>query len=126
MSNGKYDVIRPQAVNLSPAEDWETVAIKEIGAAPDQYEAVYTNKAFYSDKLTQDLASPEGQKKIAQMLMLLDGRTNFKGQTQLGNRDPDNDPMVDPLGNFFHYAGQTVGSGAYTGTINRNYRRFLR
>lgn len=101
-------------------------SISEIGRRPGQYEAVYTGKAYYSDKLTQDLASPEGQKKIAQMLLLLDGRTNFKGQKELGNRDPDNDPMVDPLGNFFHYAGQTVGSGAYTGTINRNYRRFLK
>lgn len=100
--------------------------IKEIGERPGQYEAVYTGLAFYDDKLTQDLASPEGQKKIAQMLMLLDGRTNFKGQSELGNRDPDNDPMVDPLGNFFHYAGQTVGSGAYTGIINRSYRRFMR
>jgi len=100
-------------------------SIAEIGRRPGQYEAVYTGKAFYSNELTQDLASPEGQKKIAQMLMLLDGRTDFKGQTQLGNRDPDNDPMVDPLGNFFHYAGQT-GMGPYTGTVNRNYRRFLK
>ncbi len=100
-------------------------SISEIGRRPGQYEAVYTGKAYYSDELTQDLASPEGQKKIAEMLMLLDGRTDFKGQTQLGNRDPDNDPMVDPLGNFFHYAGQT-GMGPYTGTVNRNYRRFLK
>ena len=100
-------------------------SIPEIGRAPGQYEAVYTGKAYYSDELTQDLASPEGQKKIAEMLMLLDGRTDFKGQSQLGNRDPDNDPMVDPLGNFFHYAGQT-GMGPYTGTVNRNYRRFLK
>jgi len=100
-------------------------SISEIGRRPGQYEAVYTGKAYYSDELTQDLASPEGQKKIAQMLMLLDGRTDFKGQSQLGNRDPDNDPMVDPLGNFFHYAGQT-GMGPYTGTVNRNYRRFLK
>ena len=100
-------------------------SISEIGRRPGQYEAVYTGKAYYSDELTQDLASPEGQKKIAEMLMLLDGRTDFKGQSQLGNRDPDNDPMVDPLGNFFHYAGQT-GMGPYTGTVNRNYRRFLK
>jgi len=100
-------------------------SIPEIGRRPGQYEAVYTGKAYYSDELTQDLASPEGQKKIAEMLMLLDGRTDFKGQSQLGNRDPDNDPMVDPLGNFFHYAGQT-GMGPYTGTVNRNYRRFLK
>lgn len=100
-------------------------SIPEIGRRPGQYEAVYTGKAYYSDELTQDLASPEGQKKIAEMLMLLDGRTDFKGQSQLGNRDPDNDPMVNPLGNFFHYAGQT-GMGPYTGTVNRNYRRFLK
>ncbi len=100
-------------------------SIPDIGRADGQYEAVYKGKAFYSDDLTQDLASPEGQRKIAQMLMLLDGRTDFKGQSQIGNRDPDNDPMVDPLGNFFHYAGQT-GLGPYTGTVNRNYRRFLK
>lgn len=100
-------------------------SIPEIGRRPGQYEAVYTGKAYYSDELTQDLASPEGQKKIAEMLMLLDGRTDFKGQSQLSNRDPDNDPMVDPKGNFYHYAGQT-GMGPYTGTVNRNYRRFLK
>jgi len=100
--------------------------VYEIGRRPGQYAAVEDRLAFYSDKLTQELSSPEGQKKIAEMLMLLDGRTNFKGQRELRNRDPDNDPMVDSLGNFFHYAGQTRGSGAYTGTINRNYRRFMR
>ena len=100
-------------------------SIPEIARRPGQYEAVHKGKAFYSDELTQDLASPEGQRKIAQMLIMLDGRTDFKGQSQLGNRDPDNDPMVDPKGNFYHYAGQT-GMGPYTGTVNRNYMRFLR
>ena len=39
-------------------------SIPEIGRAPGQYEAVYTGKAYYSDELTQDLASPEGQKRL--------------------------------------------------------------
>ena len=99
--------------------------IAEIARRPGQYEAVYTGKAFYDNKLIEDLASPEGQRKIAQMLILLDGRTDFKGQSQLKNRDPENDPMVDAGGNFYHYAGQT-GMGPYTGTVNRNYMRFLK
>jgi hypothetical protein len=100
--------------------------LHEIARRPGQYAAVVTDKtARYEDALIKKLSSPEGQKKIAQMLMVLEGRTDFKGQSQLRNRDPDNDPMFDPRGNFYHYAGQT-GRGAYTGTINRNYLRFIR
>ena len=120
----KYAVAASIITRLATGGYGDTIA--EIGRRPDQYEAVYTGKAFYSDELTQDLASPEGQKKIAQYMILLDGRTDFKGQSQLANRDPDNDPMVDPKGNYYHYAGQTPGSGAYTGIINRSYRRFMR
>jgi len=100
--------------------------LHEIARRPGQYAAVVTDKtARYEDELIKKLSSPEGQKKIAQMLMVLEGRTDFKGQSQLRNRDPDNDPMFDPRGNFYHYAGQT-GMGPYTGTINRNYLRFIR
>jgi len=100
--------------------------LHEIARRPGQYAAVVTDRtARYEDALIKKLSSPEGQRKIAQMLMVLEGRTDFKGQSQLRNRDPDNDPMFDPRGNFYHYAGQT-GRGAYTGTINRNYLRFIR
>ena len=97
----------------------------DIARAKDQYEAVQIGKARYEDALYRKLSSPQGQRRIAEMLLMLDGRTDFKGQSELGNRDPDNDPMVSSRGNFYHYAGQT-GRGAYTGTVNRNYRRFLR
>ena len=96
-----------------------------IARAKDQYEAVTKGTARYEDALYRKLSSPQGQRRIAEMLLMLDGRTDFKGQSELGNRDPDNDPMVSSRGNFYHYAGQT-GRGAYTGTVNRNYRRFLR
>ena len=100
-------------------------SLYDIARAKDQYEAVQIGKASYEDALYRKLSSPQGQRRIAEMLLMLDGRTDFKGQTQLGNRDPDNDPMFSSGGNFYHYAGQT-GRGAYTGTVNRNYRRFLR
>ena len=122
--NDKY-AVAASVINRLAAGGWGTT-IYEIGRRPGQYAAVEDGLAFYSDKLTQELSSPEGQRKIAEMLVLLDGRTDFKGQKELRHRDPDNDPMVDSLGNFFHYAGQAPGSGAYTGTINRNYRRFMR
>ena len=100
--------------------------LHDIARRPGQYEAVFgTKTARYEEELIKKLSSPEGQKKIAQMLIALEGRTDFKGQSQLRNRDPDNDPMFDPEGNFYHYTGQT-GKGAYTGTINRNYLRFIR
>ena len=100
-------------------------SLYSIARAQNQYEAVTKGTARYDDALYRKLSSPQGQRRIAEMLLLLDGRTDFKGQSELGNRDPDNDPMVSSRGNFYHYAGQT-GRGAYTGTVNRNYRRFLR
>ena len=36
MSNGRYDVIRPAAVSISPADDWQTVAIKAFDKAEDR------------------------------------------------------------------------------------------
>ena len=36
MSNGRYDVIRPSSVNITPAEDWETVALKTFDKAEDR------------------------------------------------------------------------------------------
>jgi len=38
MSNGKYDVIRPQAVNLSPAQDWEDKALEVFKSERDRAE----------------------------------------------------------------------------------------
>ena len=80
--------------------------------------------ARYDPALAQRLASPEGQRMIVAMLQQLQGRTDFKGQTQLGNRDAS-DPMFSDRGNFYHYSGQTAGGGAYQGPIDRSYERFI-
>lgn len=98
--------------------------ISEIARRPGQYEAVGAGDAVYDMALAKRLASPNGQRMIAAMLKALEGRTDFKGQSQIGNRQ-ESDPMFSERGNFYHYTGQTPGSGAYTGPINRSYERFL-
>jgi len=72
-----------------------------------QYEGVSQNYTLRADEdLVLKLKSPEGQLKIVEALEVLDGRTDFKGQSQLRNRVPSEDPMFHPKGNFYHYHWQ--------------------
>ena len=80
--------------------------INEIINAPGQYEGVYKGLSRPSPQIAARLQSPEGQKKIQEFIKILNGRTEFKGQTMLENRVPSEDPMFSPGGNFYHYAGQ--------------------
>lgn len=81
-------------------------SISEIIRAPGQYEGVYKGYSKYSPEIQSRLQSPEGQAKISEFIKRLDGRTEFKGQSMLHNRVKAEDPMFDPSGNFYHYAGQ--------------------
>ena len=99
-------------------------SVAEVIRAPGQYEAVYKGMARYEPQLAQRLASPEGQRMIVAMLQQLQGRTDFKGQSQIGNRDAS-DPMFSDRGNFYHYPGQSAGGGAYQGPIDTSYERFI-
>ena len=66
-----------------------------------QYEGVSNNPTLKADPdLVLKLQSPEGQLKIIEALEVLDGRTDFKGQSQLYNRVASEDPMFHPVGNF--------------------------
>ena len=58
-----------------------------------------------NQKLSEKLASPKGQASIASAMRLLNGRTDFKGQSMLGNKG-ESDIMFHPRGNFFHYTSQ--------------------
>ena len=80
--------------------------ISEIINAPGQYEGVYKGLSRPSPEIAARLKSPEGKARIQEFIRRLDGRTEFKGQTQLKNRVASEDPMFDPAGNFYHYAGQ--------------------
>ena len=72
-----------------------------------QYEGVSKNYSLKADDaLVLKLQSPEGQLKIIEALEVLDGRTDFKGQSQLRSRVVSEDPMFHPEGNFYHYHWQ--------------------
>ena len=81
-------------------------SIHAISHAPGQYEGVYKGRSVASPQISQQLQSTEGRTKIIEAFNRLDGRTEFKGQTMLRNRVASEDPMFDPKGNFYHYAGQ--------------------
>lgn len=80
----------------------ETIA--DVIRQPDQYEAVTIGTARYEPELSARLKA--NKEKIIEFYKLLDGRTEFKGQTMLKNRVAAEDPMFAPNGNFYHYAGQ--------------------
>ena len=72
-----------------------------------QYEGVLNNPTLKADPyLVLKFQSPEGQLKIVEAMEVLDGRTDFKGQSQLRNRVASEDPMFHPKGNFYHYHWQ--------------------
>ena len=81
-------------------------SISEIINAPGQYEGVYKGLSRPSPEIAARLQSPEGQRKILEFIKILNGRTEFKGQSMLKNRVPSEDPMFAVSGNFYHYAGQ--------------------
>ena len=76
--------------------------VEQIVKAPGQYEAYEDGKMKYSPEIEARLKSPEGQAKLVAALEALQGRTDFKGQSELHNRVPSEDPMYDSKGNFFH------------------------
>ena len=84
-------------------------SIEEIISAPGQYEAFEKGTMVDSPEIAALLQSEEGQAKLMEALRVLKGRTDFKGQSQLGNRVATEDPMFDKDGNFFHHSWQTSG-----------------
>ena len=75
--------------------------------SPGQYQGIERNPNIKADPyLVIKLQTGEGQLKILEALKVLDGRTDFKGQTQLHNRVASEDPMFSPFGNFYHYHWQ--------------------
>ena len=117
----KFGIVASVLNRVSSSEYPSTipaVAYQNDGKGTYQYEAFTLGTDYNDDALTATLRSPEGQAKILKALKVLDGRTDFKGQTMLqnrsskGNKDydgdgkPDLDPMFHPKGNLFHYNWQ--------------------
>lgn len=100
--------------------------VKDVVNNPGQYEAVTEGTAFHDKELAAFLQSEEGQKGIVAALERLQGRTDFKGQSQIGNRVPEEDPMFSDKGNFFHYFWQSGdGRTKPEDWVMPNYQQFL-
>ena len=75
--------------------------------APGQYQGFDFNSYIVPDpRLINKLSSPNGNNSIAYWSRVLNGRTDFKGQSMLGYRVPSQDPMCHSKGNFYHYHWQ--------------------
>ena len=100
--------------------------VKEIISAPGQYKAFEDGTMKHSPDIKALLQSKEGQAKIMEALRVLEGRTDFKGQSQLGNRVASEDPMFDEKGNFYHHSWQTSGDSVKPeGWEPANWQQFM-
>ena len=101
--------------------------VEEVIKASGQYEAYHKGMMQMSPDIEARLKSPEGQARLVAALERLQGRTDFKGQTQLQNRVASEDPMVDALGNFFHYSWQTGPNSQMPANYQMpNYQQFIK
>ena len=100
-------------------------SIKAVGAQPDQYEAVFTGKAYDDPELAAKLASPQGQAKIAEAMKKLRGRTEFKG-TSMYQYMGESDIKFSSRGNFYHYASQQRKSDPVPEFKPTYYRKFIK
>ena len=92
---------------------------------PVQFEGYHMGASLNQDILKR-LQSPEGQARIVAALERLQGRTDFKGQTQLKNYVPGEDVMVDTKGNFAHYWWQTGPNSRMPSDFTLpDYQRFI-
>lgn len=98
--------------------------VKKVGNQAGQFEAVYKGKAKDDPKLAQKLASAEGQGSIASAMRLLDGRTDFKGQSMLSNKG-STDIMFHPRGNFFHYTSQKGKNDPPPKNPDQNWKKLI-
>ena len=79
--------------------------VEEVVNQPGQYEGVKKDTPF-APELAKLFQSIEGQTDIIRASFIIDGRTDFKGQSMLKYRVVNEDPMCHPKGNFFHYNNQ--------------------
>ena len=99
-------------LNRVASDKWPGT-VKDVIFQDGQYEGVYKGKSTWDSGIEADLSSDKGRSEILKALEVLDGRTDFKGQTMLkyrsnkGNKGGMMDPMFDLKGNFFHYSHQT-------------------
>ena len=97
--------------------------IMGVGTAPGQFEAVFSGKAYRDEALAKQLKDNQG--KIVDALKKLDGRTDFKAFSSMGQYMGDTDIMFADNGNFYHYAEQRGKSDPIPGNIPQDWRKLL-
>ena len=96
--------------------------IMGVGTSPGQFEAVYKGLAVRDETLAQKLSDNQG--KIVEALKKLDGRTDFKGQSQLDNKG-DTDIMFSTNGNFYHYLEQVGKTDPIPSSVPQDWKKLL-
>ena len=96
--------------------------IMNVGTAPGQFEAVYKGLAVRDEELAKKLKDNQG--KIVEALKELQGRTDFKGQSQLDNMG-DTDIMFDSKGNFYHYLEQVGKTDPVPASVPQDWKKLL-
>lgn len=97
-------------------------SIKAVGSQGGQFEAVYTGKAKYDDKLAAHLKGNQG--KIAAALKKLNGRDAFKGRSMYAYMGPG-DIKFDDRGNFFHYRQQNGKNDPPPKNPDQNWKKWI-
>ena len=121
-TNDEYGVAAA-VLNRVASPVWPNT-VRKVGFQSGQFEAVYTGKAKDEPKLAEKLASPKGQASIASAMRLLNGRTDFKGQSMLGNKG-ESDIMFHPRGNFFHYTSQRGKNDPAPQNPNQSWKKLI-
>lgn len=121
-TNDEYGVAAA-VLNRVASPVWPNT-VRSVGFQSGQFEAVYTGKAKDEPKLAEKLASPKGQSSIASAMRLLNGRTDFKGQSMLGNKGAS-DVMFHPRGNFFHYTSQRRKNDPVPQNPNQSWKKLI-
>ena len=89
------------------ASDGFPNTVHEVIYAPGQYEGIYTRRWIpVNPAVKERISSEEGKKQILKWSVILNGRTDFKGQSMLKYRMASEDPMCHPKGNYYHYHWQ--------------------
>ena len=94
-----------------------------VGTAPGQFEAVFTGKAYRDEALAKQLMNNQG--KIIDALKKLDGRTDFKAFSSMGQFMGETDIMFADNGNFYHYAEQRSKSDPIPSNIPQDWKKLL-
>jgi hypothetical protein len=99
-------------------------SIQAIVTNPSQYEAVKKGTASFRPDIEAKFTSPEGQAKLVEALMRLQGRTDFKGRSLYKNAGRT-DVLFDERGNFYHHPEERGKGDVYSGPPKNAWRRFV-